>query len=148
MKRRPNVCVSHKPSGILKKSALQAMTKSRAFSALISSESVLRTRVFFKFGESRSQSSYPGLSCPASLSEVETKIDYLRNEIYRVLSDEELKNFEDSLDRMNQDADNLEVSLNTLLEFSNVSTSELPVKNDLANYNVKLPFINLPEFSG
>ncbi|GFT21948.1 uncharacterized protein TNCV_2383331 [Trichonephila clavipes] len=56
--------------------------------------------------------------------------------------------FEASLDTMEVDADNLEVSLNTLLESSNVNTSELSVKNDFANYNVKLPSINLPEFSG
>ncbi|GFW37027.1 integrase catalytic domain-containing protein [Trichonephila clavipes] len=56
--------------------------------------------------------------------------------------------FEASLDTMEVDADNLEVSLNTLLESSNVDTSELSVKNDFANYNVKLPSINLPEFSG
>ncbi|GFT70901.1 hypothetical protein TNCV_2792281 [Trichonephila clavipes] len=56
--------------------------------------------------------------------------------------------FEASLDTMEVDADNLEVSLNTLLESSNVDTSELSVKNDFANYNVKLPPINLPEFSG
>ncbi|GFU25971.1 uncharacterized protein TNCV_5104661 [Trichonephila clavipes] len=55
--------------------------------------------------------------------------------------------FEASLDTMEVDADNLEVSLNTLLESSNVNTSELSVKNDFANYNVKLPSINLPEFS-
>ncbi|GFU12921.1 integrase catalytic domain-containing protein [Trichonephila clavipes] len=84
----------------------------------------------------------------ASLSEVKAKIDKLRTESYRVLSDEELMDFEASLDTMEVDADNLEVSLNTLLESSNVNTSELSVKNDFANYNVKLPSINLPEFSG
>ncbi|GFV52374.1 DUF1758 domain-containing protein [Trichonephila clavipes] len=84
----------------------------------------------------------------ASLSEVKAKIDKLRTESYRVLSDEELMDFEASLDTMEGDADNLEVSLNTLLESSNVNTSELSVKNDFANYNVKLPSINLPEFSG
>ncbi|GFT95846.1 uncharacterized protein TNCV_311981 [Trichonephila clavipes] len=84
----------------------------------------------------------------ASLSEVKAKIDKLRTESYRVLSDEELMDFESSLDTMEVDADNLEVSLNTLLESSNVNTSELSVKNDFANYNVKLPSINLPEFSG
>ncbi|GFX32188.1 hypothetical protein TNCV_984951 [Trichonephila clavipes] len=82
----------------------------------------------------------------ASLSEVKAKIDKLRTESYRVLSDEELMDFETSLDTMEVDADNLEVSLNTLLESSNVDTSELSVKNDFANYNVKLPSINLPEF--
>ncbi|GFS75065.1 uncharacterized protein TNCV_1397011 [Trichonephila clavipes] len=84
----------------------------------------------------------------ASLSEVKAKIDKLRTESYRVLSDEELMDFEASLDTMEVDADNLEVSLNTLLESSNVDTSELSVKYDFANYNVKLPSINLPEFSG
>ncbi|GFW69086.1 uncharacterized protein TNCV_2919841 [Trichonephila clavipes] len=84
----------------------------------------------------------------ASLSEVKAKIDKLRTESYRILSDEELMDFETSLDTMEVDADNLEVSLNTLLESSNVDTSELSVKNDFANYNVKLPSINLPEFSG
>ncbi|GFU03201.1 uncharacterized protein TNCV_2720971 [Trichonephila clavipes] len=84
----------------------------------------------------------------ASLSEVKAKIDKLRTESYRVLSDEELMDFEASLDTMEVDADNLEVSLNTLLESFNVNTSELSVKNDIANYNVKLPSINLPEFSG
>ncbi|GFS68277.1 integrase catalytic domain-containing protein [Trichonephila clavipes] len=84
----------------------------------------------------------------ASLSEVKAKIDKLRTESYGVLSDEELMDFEASLDTMEVDADNLEVSLNTLLESSNVNTSELSVKNDFANYNVKLPSINLPEFSG
>ncbi|GFS99703.1 integrase catalytic domain-containing protein [Trichonephila clavipes] len=84
----------------------------------------------------------------ASLSEVKAKIEKLRTESYRVLSDEELMDFEASLDTMEVDADNLEVSLNTLLESSNVDTSELSVKNDFANYNVKLPSINLPEFSG
>ncbi|GFS83699.1 integrase catalytic domain-containing protein [Trichonephila clavipes] len=84
----------------------------------------------------------------ASLSEVKAKIDKLRTESYRILSDEELMDFETSLDSMEVDADNLEVSLNTLLESSNVDTSELSVKNDFANYNVKLPPINLPEFSG
>ncbi|GFW91384.1 integrase catalytic domain-containing protein [Trichonephila clavipes] len=84
----------------------------------------------------------------ASLSEVKAKIDKLRIESYRILSDEELMDFETSLDTMEVDADNLEVSLNTLLESSNVDTSELSVKNDFANYNVKLPSINLPEFSG
>ncbi|GFU57342.1 uncharacterized protein TNCV_3635271 [Trichonephila clavipes] len=84
----------------------------------------------------------------ASLSEVKAKIDKLRTESYGVLSDEELMDFEASLDTMEVDADNLEVSLNTLLESSNVDTSELSVKNDFANYNVKLPPINLPEFSG
>ncbi|GFV39406.1 pro-Pol polyprotein [Trichonephila clavipes] len=84
----------------------------------------------------------------ASLSEVKAKIDKLRTESYRILSDEELIDFETSLDTMEVDADNLEVSLNTLLESSKVDTSELSVKNDFANYNVKLPSINLPEFSG
>ncbi|GFU70623.1 uncharacterized protein TNCV_2971831 [Trichonephila clavipes] len=84
----------------------------------------------------------------ASLSEVKAKIDKLRTESYGVHSDEELMDFEASLDTMEVDADNLEVSLNTLLESSNVNTSELSVKNDFANYNVKLPSINLPEFSG
>ncbi|GFX63420.1 uncharacterized protein TNCV_3620231 [Trichonephila clavipes] len=84
----------------------------------------------------------------ASLSEVKAKIDKLRTESYRVLSDEELMDFETSLDTMEVDVDNLEVSLNTLLESSNVDTSELSVKNDFVNYNVKLPSINLPEFSG
>ncbi|GFU85336.1 uncharacterized protein TNCV_2386411 [Trichonephila clavipes] len=84
----------------------------------------------------------------ASLSEVKAKIDKLRTESYRVLSDEELMDFEASFDTMEVDADNLEVSLNTLLEYSNVDTFELSVKNDFANYNVKLPSINLPEFSG
>ncbi|GFS48529.1 uncharacterized protein TNCV_309651 [Trichonephila clavipes] len=84
----------------------------------------------------------------ASLSEVKAKIDKLRTESYRVLSDEELMDFEASLDTMEVDADNLEVSLNILLESSNVDTSELSVKNDFANYNVKLPSINLPEFLG
>ncbi|GFX49624.1 uncharacterized protein TNCV_4902661 [Trichonephila clavipes] len=84
----------------------------------------------------------------ASLSEVKAKIDKLRTESYRVLSDEELMDFEASLDTMEVDADNLQVSLNTLLESSNVDISELSVKNDFANYNVKLPSINLPEFSG
>ncbi|GFV77543.1 protein mahjong [Trichonephila clavipes] len=84
----------------------------------------------------------------APLSEVKAKIDKLRTESYGVLSDEELMDFEASLDTMEVDADNLEVSLNTLLESSNVDTSELSVKNDFANYNVKLPPINLPEFSG
>ncbi|GFV32476.1 DUF1758 domain-containing protein [Trichonephila clavipes] len=86
----------------------------------------------------------------ASLSEVKAKIDKLRTESYGVLSlsDEELMDFEASLDTMEVDTDNLEVSLNTLLESSNVNTPELSVKNDFANYNVKLPSINLPEFSG
>ncbi|GFX99310.1 integrase catalytic domain-containing protein [Trichonephila clavipes] len=84
----------------------------------------------------------------ASLSEVKAKIDKLRTESYRIHSDEELMDFETSLDTMEVDADNLEMSLNTLLESSNVDTSELSVKNDFANYNVKLPSINLPEFSG
>ncbi|GFX45462.1 hypothetical protein TNCV_2739991 [Trichonephila clavipes] len=35
----------------------------------------------------------------ASLSEVKAKIEVLRNESYSVLSDEELPNFEDSLER-------------------------------------------------
>ncbi|GFS49029.1 hypothetical protein TNCV_3382941 [Trichonephila clavipes] len=50
----------------VKNSALQAMTKTRALSALISSERVLSTNVLFKSGESRSQSPYAGigLSCP------------------------------------------------------------------------------------
>ncbi|GFV95051.1 hypothetical protein TNCV_1030491 [Trichonephila clavipes] len=64
----------------------------------------------------------------ASLSEVKAKIDKLRTESYRVLSDEELMDFETSLDTMEVDADNLEVSLNTLLKSSNVDTSELSVK--------------------
>ncbi|GFY24036.1 hypothetical protein TNCV_1010891 [Trichonephila clavipes] len=46
----------------------------------------------------------------ASLSEVKAKIDKLRTESYRVLSDEELIDFEASLDTMEVDADNLEVS--------------------------------------
>ncbi|GFR02327.1 hypothetical protein TNCT_348121 [Trichonephila clavata] len=49
---------------------------------------------------------------------------------------------------MEEDTDNLEASLNTLFEPSNVNTSELSVKNDFANCNVKLPSINLPEFLG
>ncbi|GFX39288.1 DUF1758 domain-containing protein [Trichonephila clavipes] len=44
----------------------------------------------------------------ASLSEVKAKIDKLRTESYRVLSDEELMDFEASLDTMEVDADNLE----------------------------------------
>ncbi|GFR18915.1 hypothetical protein TNCT_611761 [Trichonephila clavata] len=47
----------------------------------------------------------------ASLSEIKGKIDVLRNKSYSVLSDEELPNFERSLDTMEEDADNLEVSL-------------------------------------
>ncbi|GFQ84517.1 hypothetical protein TNCT_735931 [Trichonephila clavata] len=84
----------------------------------------------------------------ASLSEINGKIDVLLDESYSVLSDEELPNFESSLDKMEKDADNLEVSLNTLLESSNVNTSELSVKNNFTNCNVKLPSINFPEFSG
>ncbi|GFR14560.1 uncharacterized protein TNCT_453531 [Trichonephila clavata] len=83
----------------------------------------------------------------ASLSEIKGKIDVLRDESYSVLSDEELPNFESSLDKMEEDADNLKVSLNTLLEPSNVNTSELSVKSNPTNCNVKLPSINLPEFS-
>ncbi|GFQ75882.1 hypothetical protein TNCT_1401 [Trichonephila clavata] len=47
---------------------------------------------------------------------------------------------------MVEDAGNLEASLNTLLEPSNVNTSELSDKNNFSNCNVKLPSINLPEF--
>ncbi|GFW74464.1 integrase catalytic domain-containing protein [Trichonephila clavipes] len=48
----------------------------------------------------------------ASLSEVKAKIDKLRTESYRVLSDEELMDFEASLYTMEVDADNLEVDRN------------------------------------
>ncbi|GFU42037.1 hypothetical protein TNCV_4677181 [Trichonephila clavipes] len=48
----------------------------------------------------------------ASLSEVKAKIDKLRTESYRILSDEELMDFETSLDTMEVDADNLEVDRN------------------------------------
>ncbi|GFY36734.1 hypothetical protein TNCV_2566961 [Trichonephila clavipes] len=49
----------------VKQPALQAMTKTRALSALINSERVLSTRVF-KSGEGTSKSSYAegGLTCP------------------------------------------------------------------------------------
>ncbi|GFU89166.1 hypothetical protein TNCV_2896141 [Trichonephila clavipes] len=47
----------------------------------------------------------------ASLSEVKAKIDKLRTESYGVLSDEELMDFEASLDTMEEDADNLEDSV-------------------------------------
>ncbi|GFW08752.1 integrase catalytic domain-containing protein [Trichonephila clavipes] len=50
----------------------------------------------------------------ASLSEVKAKIDKLRTESYRVLSDEELMDFEASLDTMEVDADNLESHLRAL----------------------------------
>ncbi|GFR15290.1 hypothetical protein TNCT_239261 [Trichonephila clavata] len=50
----------------------------------------------------------------ASLSENKGKIDVLQNESYSVLSDEELPNFGSSLDKMEEDAGNLEASLNTL----------------------------------
>ncbi|GFQ80088.1 uncharacterized protein TNCT_325271 [Trichonephila clavata] len=50
----------------------------------------------------------------ASLSEIKGKIDALRNESYSVLSDEELPNFESSLDKMEEDADNLESHLRAL----------------------------------
>ncbi|GFV56901.1 uncharacterized protein TNCV_1869421 [Trichonephila clavipes] len=49
---------------------------------------------------------------------------------------------------MEEDADNLELSLNILLEPSNMNTTRVYVNNDFANCNVKLPSINLPEFSG
>ncbi|GFV60075.1 hypothetical protein TNCV_3885931 [Trichonephila clavipes] len=54
------------PTYQIKQPALQAMTKTRALLALISSERVLRTHVFYKSGESTSKSSYAGggLSCP------------------------------------------------------------------------------------
>ncbi|GFQ69444.1 uncharacterized protein TNCT_723651 [Trichonephila clavata] len=84
----------------------------------------------------------------ASLSEIKGKIDVLREESYSVLSDEELPNFESSLDKMEEDANNLKVSFNTLLEPSNVNTSELSVKINFTNCNVKLPSIILPELSG
>ncbi|GFV89176.1 integrase catalytic domain-containing protein [Trichonephila clavipes] len=48
----------------------------------------------------------------ASLSEVKAKIDKLQTESYRVLSDEELMDFEASLNTMEVDADNLEVDRN------------------------------------
>ncbi|GFQ69426.1 DUF1758 domain-containing protein [Trichonephila clavata] len=46
----------------------------------------------------------------ASLYEIKGKIDALRTESYNVLSDEEFPNFESSLDKMEEDADNLESS--------------------------------------
>ncbi|GFS88232.1 hypothetical protein TNCV_3149901 [Trichonephila clavipes] len=60
-----------------------------------------------------------------TLRTIETK---LRPKATGFFSDEELMDFEASLDTMEVDADNLEVSLNTLLESSNVNTSELSVK--------------------
>ncbi|GFQ75436.1 hypothetical protein TNCT_395711 [Trichonephila clavata] len=50
----------------------------------------------------------------ATLSEIMGKIEALRNESYSVLSDEELLNFESSLDKMEEDADNLESHLRAL----------------------------------
>ncbi|GFR29560.1 uncharacterized protein TNCT_463151 [Trichonephila clavata] len=50
----------------------------------------------------------------ATLSEIKGKIEALRNESYSVLSDEELPNFESSLDKMEEDADNLESHLRAL----------------------------------
>ncbi|GFW93556.1 DUF1758 domain-containing protein [Trichonephila clavipes] len=50
----------------------------------------------------------------ASLSEGKAKIDKLRTESYRVLSDEELMDFEASLDTMEVDADNLESHLRAI----------------------------------
>ncbi|GFQ82851.1 hypothetical protein TNCT_306721 [Trichonephila clavata] len=49
----------------------------------------------------------------ALLSKIKGKIDVLQNERYRVLSDEELPNFESNLDKMEEDADNLESSLDS-----------------------------------
>ncbi|GFW58721.1 hypothetical protein TNCV_379041 [Trichonephila clavipes] len=72
----------------------------------------------------------------ASLSKVKAKIDIFQNKSYSILLDEELKNFEDSLDRMEEDTGNLEASLNTLLQPSNMNTSKLSVKNDYSNCNV------------
>ncbi|GFR31941.1 hypothetical protein TNCT_382591 [Trichonephila clavata] len=56
--------------------------------------------------------------------------------------------FQRQVGQMEEDTDNLELCLNTLLEPSNVNTSELSVKKDFATCNVKLQSINLPEFSG
>ncbi|GFR20898.1 hypothetical protein TNCT_647411 [Trichonephila clavata] len=63
----------------------------------------------------------------ASLSEIKGKIDILRDESYSVLSDEELPNFESSLDKMEEDADNLEncVKLNKKCKFCNVNYNSL-----------------------
>ncbi|GFQ84376.1 uncharacterized protein TNCT_629011 [Trichonephila clavata] len=61
----------------------------------------------------------------ASLSEIKGKIDTLRNESYSVLSDEELPNFESSLDKMEKDADNLESSSGVIHDRS-VPTSLKP----------------------
>ncbi|GFY22651.1 hypothetical protein TNCV_2179121 [Trichonephila clavipes] len=82
----------------------------------------------------------------ASLPEDKAKIDFLRNEsCYSFLSDEEIPNFEDSLDKMEEDADKLEVSLCTLFELSNGNTFRLSKNSDFAD--VKLSSINLPQFS-
>ncbi|GFT82737.1 hypothetical protein TNCV_1784651 [Trichonephila clavipes] len=62
----------------------------------------------------------------ASLSEVKAKIDKLRTESYGVLSDEELMDFEASLDTMEVDADNLEVPIAELAE----RWTELPQVSD------------------
>ncbi|GFV46427.1 DUF1758 domain-containing protein [Trichonephila clavipes] len=63
----------------------------------------------------------------ASLSEVKAKIDKLRTESYRVLSDEELMDFETSLDTMEVDADNLEDSV-----FGYIVTGS--IQNEPSNY--------------
>ncbi|GFX00782.1 hypothetical protein TNCV_4577491 [Trichonephila clavipes] len=63
----------------------------------------------------------------ASLSEVKAKIDKLRTESYRILSDEELMDFETSLDTMEVDADNLEDSV-----FGYIVTGS--IQNEPSNY--------------
>ncbi|GFX47604.1 integrase catalytic domain-containing protein [Trichonephila clavipes] len=63
----------------------------------------------------------------ASLSEVKAKIDKLRTESYGVLSDEELMDFEASLDTMEVDADNLEDSV-----FGYIVTGS--IQNEPLNY--------------
>ncbi|GFR30868.1 integrase catalytic domain-containing protein [Trichonephila clavata] len=63
----------------------------------------------------------------ASLFEIKGEIDVLRNESYSVLSDEELPNFKSSLDKMEEDADNLEDSV-----FGYIVTGS--IQNNQSNY--------------
>lgn len=91
-----------------------------------------------------------------NLEKLKSKLDDLRNESYGTLSDRDLHDFEEGLNKLADEMDLCEVRLLGLLN-SHLSSSAIdnsvvsgrssgPGMGD--NCNIKLPSINLPQFSG
>lgn len=81
-----------------------------------------------------------------TVDKLRCKLEDLRGECYCILSDAQLPAFEKSLEGMQIDLDSCEVSFQKLLKSN--SNSNVENSQSSGNCKLKLPSINLPEFSG